>query len=121
MPAVETAGLSELSEAAFDVARRHKSFAAYGSEAAAVRALRLRCSGSSLEHCRVALLGAVLLLEAAAETASRHRDLLSGAWQTPGADEVASLVCSELRLACPSFSHAACRSALSWVFYWHYL
>ncbi len=123
MPAGEVIGLEAtgLLEAALDIARCYKSFDAYGSEAAAVRALRRECAGSSLEHCRVALAGAVSLFEAAAEAASRHKDLLSGAWQTPGADEAASLVCSELRLACPEFSHAVCRSALGWIFYWHYL
>ena len=118
MPAGEVIGLQE---AALDVARRHKSFDAYGSEVAAVRALRQECSGSSLEHCRAALAGAVSLFEAAAEAASRHKELLSESWQTTGADEAASLVCTELRLACPDFSHAACRSALGWIFYWHYL
>ncbi len=119
MPAGEAA--IRLLDAAFDVARRHRSFDSYGSEAAAVRALRLRCSGSSLENCQGALLQAVLLFEAAAATAARHKDRLSGAWQTPGAEEAAGLACSEIGLACPDFSPATCRSALSWIFYWHYL
>jgi len=110
-----------LLEAAFDVARRYKSFGSYGSEAAAVRALHRRCSDSGKEQCRAALGRAVSLLGVATEVAARHKELLSETWQTPGADEAASLVCSELRLACPEFSHAACRSALGWIFYWHYL
>lgn len=113
--------VTDLLDTAFDVARRHKSFGSYGSQAAAVRALHRRRQDFSREQCRGALEQGLLLYDIATESYSKHKELLATTWQTPKASEAADFVCAEVHQLCPSFSMSTCRSALGWVFYWNYL
>ena len=101
---------SRLLDTAFDVAHRHKSFASYGSEAAAVRALHRRCSDSSKEQCREAFRQALHLFEVASEVVAHRQEELLTNWQTPDRIDAASLD-SAVRQRCPRFSASTCRSA----------